>query len=112
VLAAPCDRVALTYAGGVVADGPTARVYARPSHPYTRLLLGAFPDIDRPGRPLTGIAGAPPRLTDLPPGCRFHPRCPDAMARCSDTRPPSYAIDEATVAACLLHDDRPEVDRA
>ena len=112
VVAATCDRVAVMYAGGIVEDGPTARVFAQPSHPYTRLLLGAFPDIDRPRRSLTGIPGVPPRLTDLPPGCRFHPRCPDAMARCSDIRPPSYAIDDATVAACLLHDDRPVVDRA
>ena len=112
VVAATCDRVAVMYAGGIVEDGPTARVFARPSHPYTRLLLGAFPDLDRPGRSLTGIAGVPPRLTDLPPGCRFHPRCPDAMARCRDVRPPSFVIDDATVAACLLHDDRPVVDRA
>ena len=108
VVASTCDRIAVMYGGTVAEDGPVAQVFADPQHPYTRLLLDAFPDIDAPGRLLRGIPGAPPRLTDLPTGCRFHPRCPSALAHCAQRRPPRYrAGADGHVAACFLHEGTP-----
>ncbi len=104
VVAATCDRVAVMYGGTIAEEGPTAEVFASPQHPYTRLLLEAFPDIDHPDRALSSIPGAPPRLTNQPSGCRFHPRCPDAMDRCTTERPPPYELDDGRLAACFLHD--------
>jgi oligopeptide/dipeptide ABC transporter ATP-binding protein len=68
------DRVAVMYLGRIVELGPTRRVLTEPLHPYTRALLEVVPEaggIDRPARP-----GEPPDPTRIPPGCRFHPRCP------------------------------------
>ncbi len=73
------DRVAVMYLGRIVEAGPVADVLLRPRHPYTRALLSVLPDAsrDHPGRPLTG---EPPDPTNIPPGCRFHPRCPRRAA--------------------------------
>ena len=82
VVAETCDRVVVMYGGVVAEQGTVAEVFSDPLHPYTRLLLQAFPDIDDPDRALVSIPGAPPRLDDLPTGCRFAPRCPQAFERC------------------------------
>jgi len=70
------DRLAVMYAGQMVEVGPTAETFAHPLHPYTQGLLEAFPSVHGPRVPLAGIAGAPPDLSQVPPGCPFHPRCP------------------------------------
>ncbi|MET9242440.1 ABC transporter ATP-binding protein [Nonomuraea sp. NPDC003709] len=80
-----CDRVAVMYLGRVVEEGPAAEVFARPGHPYTRVLLDAVPSADR-RRPVVAV-GEPPSPLRLPAGCRFHPRCPVAVAGCATAEP-------------------------
>jgi peptide/nickel transport system ATP-binding protein len=87
VVAEMCDTVLVMY-GGVTAEYASVdAVYNNPQHPYTRELLRAFPDLSRPTARLTSIPGHPPRLNALPPGCRFAPRCPDAIDRCHYEEP-------------------------
>ncbi len=82
------DTIAVMYAGQVVEAGPAQAVTDEPAHPYTQLLLSAAPDPDRAGQAPVGWApGAPPSLLAPPRGCRFHPRCPHAMAICAEHRP-------------------------
>jgi peptide/nickel transport system ATP-binding protein len=77
-----CDRVAVMYGGKVVEEGGANDVLSNPVHPYTMGLLQAFPDLDAANRDLVPIRGTPPDLRDPPPGCRFEPRCPFAVAEC------------------------------
>ncbi|MEC9312203.1 MAG: ABC transporter ATP-binding protein, partial [Pseudomonadota bacterium] len=83
VISDMCDRVAVMYCGRVVETGPAERVFAAPSHPYTRGLLAALPDIDGPRRRLDAIPGAVPAPHALPPGCAFAPRCAEAGPDCA-----------------------------
>jgi oligopeptide/dipeptide ABC transporter ATP-binding protein len=102
LVAETCDRVVVMYGGVVAEQGSVDEVFHRPQHPYTKLLLQASPDLDEPGRPLISIPGAPPRLDELPTGCRFAPRCPQAFARCHSERPPAYRVSDGWEAACFL----------
>jgi peptide/nickel transport system ATP-binding protein len=102
------DTIAVMYAGQVVESGPAQDVTDQPAHPYTQLLLSAAPDPDRvaqdgPGQPRLGRRGTPPSLVSPPSGCRFHPRCPHAMAVCSDASPPAFEVAAGHVSACWLH---------
>jgi peptide/nickel transport system ATP-binding protein len=97
------DTIVVMYAGQVVESGPAEGVTDRPEHPYTQLLLGAAPDPDRAGRPALGRRGTPPSLVTPPPGCRFHPRCPHAMAICADAAPPAFEVANGHQSACWLH---------
>ena len=101
VIAETCDRVAVMYAGRIVEEGPVRDVIHRPSHPYTRGLMGSIPAMDEDKERLTQIEGAMPRLTAIPSGCAFHPRCPQVHARCLQERPEMQAAG-ATRAACWL----------
>ena len=84
VIAGFADRVAVMYAGRLVESGPVDAVFERPTLPYTLGLLGAMPRVDATDRrPLVPIAGAPPVLSELPPGCPFAPRCPAQIAACA-----------------------------
>jgi peptide/nickel transport system ATP-binding protein len=103
------DRLLVMYAGQVVEAGPTRDVFDRPSHPYSRGLLDAFPSIRGPRAELLGIPGRPPELRNPPSGCRFHPRCPVAMPRCTSTAPPLYDVG-AVRARCLRLGDEPVED--
>jgi oligopeptide/dipeptide ABC transporter ATP-binding protein len=100
VVAETCQSVLVMYGGRVAEYGPVEEVFGAPRHPYTQRLLAAFPDIGRPGAALTGIPGAPPRLSDLPSGCRFHPRCPLATERCRAEAPAPHAVGAGHHAAC------------
>ena len=103
VIAETCDRVAVLYAGRVAEIGPVADVIHRPAHPYTAGLMGAIPAMDEDRERLLQIDGAMPRLTAIPPGCAFNPRCPRVMNRCRSERPDLLHAG-ATRAACWLHD--------
>jgi oligopeptide transport system ATP-binding protein len=98
VVAGVADRVAVVYGGMVVEEGSTASVYRSPRHPYTDGLLGSMPGLVR-GR-LRPIAGDPPELWDLPPGCPFAPRCPYAIGECAQGRPAARPVGDSRVA-CL-----------
>ena len=91
VIAETCDRVMVMYAGKVAEEGPVAEDLVKPRHPYTQMLLTAFPNIQAERRSLEVIPGSPPDLRTPPTGCRFHPRCPLAMAVCSEVVPPEVA---------------------
>jgi peptide/nickel transport system ATP-binding protein len=97
------DRLMVMYAARVEEFGPTRQVFDTPKHPYTIGLMEAFPSIRGPRVPLTGIPGRPPDLAHPPPGCRFAPRCPKVMDRCSQEVPPLYDVD-GTLVRCFLHD--------
>jgi peptide/nickel transport system ATP-binding protein len=102
VIAEACDRVAVMYAGRIVEIGPVADVIHRPAHPYTAGLMGSIPAMDGERERLAQIDGAMPRLTAIPTGCAFNPRCPQVHARCRSGRP--ELLDTGlTRAACWLH---------
>jgi peptide/nickel transport system ATP-binding protein len=102
VIAETCDRVAVMYAGRVVEIGPVHEVINHPAHPYTAGLMACIPDMGEDREQLNQIEGAMPRLNAIPPGCAFHPRCEQSVARCSVQRPDLKAAG-ATQAACWLH---------
>jgi peptide/nickel transport system ATP-binding protein len=87
VVAEMCDSVVVMYGGKVAEYGSSDAVYNRPQHPYTQRLLEAFPDLNRPGEGLVSIPGSPPRLSALPPGCRFEPRCEVRLELCKTVPP-------------------------
>jgi peptide/nickel transport system ATP-binding protein len=101
VIAETCDRVLVMYAGKVAEEGPVREVFERPRHPYTQKLLSAFPNIRADRRTLDVIPGSPPDLRTPPPGCRFAPRCPMAMAICSEVVPPEVTFEGVRVACHL-----------
>jgi peptide/nickel transport system ATP-binding protein len=110
------DRLMVMYAGQVDELGDTRTIFDRPLHPYTEGLLEAFPSILGPRVPLKGIPGNPPDLARLPTGCRFHPRCPQAIERCGQIAPDLYEVDQ-TLVRCLRRQDgslpdRPGQDRS
>jgi peptide/nickel transport system ATP-binding protein len=81
------DDIAIMYLGRFVETGPAEEVFANPRHPYTRLLLETIPDVQHPNRDRQPLSGEVPSPIDPPSGCPFHPRCPQAEARCRETRP-------------------------
>jgi peptide/nickel transport system ATP-binding protein len=103
VIAETCDRVAVMYAGRIAEIGPVAEVINRPSHPYTVGLMGSIPSMEEERVRLAQIDGAMPRLTAIPKGCAFNPRCPKVFDRCKSERPELMDAG-ATRAACWLVD--------
>ena len=101
VIAETADRVAVMYAGRIAEIGPVADVIHRPQHPYTQGLMGSIPSIVAERDELAQIEGSMPRLTAIPAGCAFHPRCPHAFDRCRHYRPDLMAAGR-TRAACWL----------
>jgi oligopeptide/dipeptide ABC transporter ATP-binding protein len=99
---AVADAIAVMYLGRIVERGPARAVLARPAHPYTRALIEAHPVADparrRARRPL---GGETPNAAELPPGCRFRPRCPDAIGRCAEVDPELVELGGGRAAACI-----------
>ena len=102
VIAETADRVAVMYAGRVVEIGPVRDVIQNPSHPYTAGLMASIPALDRRVERLAQIDGAMPRLTAIPTGCPYNPRCPRVFDRCRVERPDLMPA-HATSAACWLY---------
>jgi len=100
------DCVGVMYLGRVVELAPATEVFARPRHPYTRMLLDAVPDLDMTGRQRTPVAGEVPNPLEPPTGCAFHPRCPLANARCTKERPLSRVMGDTTVACHAVEEGR------
>jgi peptide/nickel transport system ATP-binding protein len=103
------DTIMVMYAGRLVELADAAELHQAPRHPYSRGLLRSFPVLEGPRLALTGIPGSPPDLKALPPGCAFHPRCPDRMQSCSATlprlTPTGVSADSGDhQVACLLYD--------
>jgi peptide/nickel transport system ATP-binding protein len=96
------DDIAIMYLGRFVETGPAEEVFAAPRHPYTRLLLETIPDVQRPNRDRQPLSGEVPSPIDPPPGCPFHPRCPQAEAACRESRPALVAHGGREVACFLV----------
>lgn len=98
-----CDRLGIMYAGKIVEEAPIEELFENPYHPYTRFLLSSVPRIgDKSYR--VSAPGAPPSLVDPPPGCRFHPRCPDAKGQCSEMEPKLVDIAPEHRVACFTEE--------
>jgi len=102
VVAEVCDTVVVMYGGKVAEYGSADFIYNQPQHPYTQRLLASFPDLNEPSDNLASIPGTPPRLTNLPTGCRFHPRCEVKIDACARVDPPILETSPAHYAACHL----------
>jgi peptide/nickel transport system ATP-binding protein len=102
VIAETADRVAVMYAGRIVEIGPVREIVHAPQHPYTVGLMGSIPILGETRERLAQIDGAMPRLTAIPPGCPFNPRCPHVFDRCRSERP-ELAPAGASQSACWLH---------
>ena len=100
------DRVGVMYLGRLVELGDKSALFARPRHPYTRMLLDAIPDIHMSGRSRTPVQGEVPNPLQPPTGCSFHPRCPHANARCKAERPPMLATQGVQVACHAVQEGR------
>jgi len=98
------DRVGIIYAGRLVEEAPTRTLFTAPKHPYTAHLVASLPRIgDTTQRP--ALEGRPPNLSEPPPGCRFHPRCPLAIDKCRTDVPPLAEIAPGHRSACWRSED-------
>jgi oligopeptide/dipeptide ABC transporter ATP-binding protein len=99
IVARMCDRMAVMYAGKIVEQGSVRDLFDAPKHPYTRALLASIAKLGSK-EPLFAIPGQPPNLANLPTGCAFHPRCPDAMPRCAIEEPAETRFGPDWTARC------------
>jgi len=104
IVAGRADRVAVMYAGQIVEEAPTARLFANPSHPYTQGLFASVPRISGPLRRLNPIGGSIPAPTAWPSGCRFRPRCPKAFDK-SELEPPLLTVEPDHQMRCWLAEE-------
>ncbi len=104
VIAETADRVAVMYAGRIAEIGPVRQVVKEPLHPYAKGLMGAIPSLEGEAERLVQIPGSMPRLSAIPPGCAFNPRCAHAFARCHVERPELIPVGDRKVA-CHLYDE-------
>jgi peptide/nickel transport system ATP-binding protein len=103
VIAEAADRVAVMYSGRIAEIGPVRDVVQNPLHPYAKGLMGAIPTLSQETDRLAQIPGSMPRLSNIPTGCAFSPRCPSAFARCFVERPDPIPVGAHRVA-CHLYD--------
>jgi peptide/nickel transport system ATP-binding protein len=99
VVAETCDRVGVMYAGNLCEVADVRDLFQKPLHPYTRALLDAVPKLSM-NDDLKSIEGHVPNLVTAPSGCRFHPRCPHAMAACREAFPEMAEIGKHHLVAC------------
>jgi peptide/nickel transport system ATP-binding protein len=109
VIAQMASYVVVMYLGRVMEEGPVDEIFHAPKHPYTRALLRSIPSLYGQTRvALPVISGALPHPFNRPPGCPFHPRCPDVMPRCSTAVPSLVPVGTNQLASCFLHSDKEE----
>ncbi len=95
------DRIGIMYAGKMVEEAPTEKIFGDPLHPYTQFLINSLPKFgDKSTR--ESVPGSPPSLADLPPGCPFHPRCPHVKDICKEKMPDYIAVEPNHKVACWL----------
>jgi peptide/nickel transport system ATP-binding protein len=103
LVASLCQRVVVMYAGRVVEEGPVEQIFKSPQHPYTWSLLRSVPRVDEARKDrLVSIKGLPPDLSNPPPGCKFHPRCPFVVQRCKEEEPGLDEVATNQVARCWV----------
>ncbi len=109
VIAQMASYVVVMYLGRVMEEGPVDEIFHAPKHPYTRALLRSIPSLYGQTRvALPVISGALPHPFNRPPGCPFHPRCPDVMERCSAAVPSLKPVAPKQLASCFLYHDEAE----
>lgn len=101
VVAGISNRICVMYAGRIVEQGTNENIIGNPMHPYTRGLLGSVPSQNRRGTPLQQIEGMVPSLLNLPMGCAFENRCPNALSECSQVSPEEMLMSDGRVLRCL-----------
>ena len=101
VVAQVVDRVMVMYAGRTVEQGTVTDVFEKPSHPYTKILLESIPSLELDTERLQTIPGMVPSLSNLPNGCRFHPRCPSMRVQCIEQVPTMVSVSHQHHAACI-----------
>ncbi len=101
VVSEVADRVVVMYAGRVVESGPIEAIFGRMRHPYTKGLLESIPRLEEKRERLNAIPGQVPNPLDLPPGCKFHPRCPLAIEPCKREEPPLFPVEENHLSRCI-----------
>ncbi|WP_144935315.1 ABC transporter ATP-binding protein [Paenibacillus sp. 32O-W] len=104
VVAEMCDRVVVMYAGRVVEEGDVLDIFDHPQHPYTKGLIRSVPKLRQPVKRLESIPGNVPDLTNMPRGCKFAPRCAEAMAICHE-KEPELLVNAGRSCRCWLYDD-------
>ena len=95
-----CHRVGVMYAGKILETASTSNIFKSPLHPYTVALINSVPRLDVKVDRLYSIEGQPPSLLNLPPGCRFAPRCPDVMEICREKQPDEIEISPGHSVSC------------
>ncbi|AIQ30932.1 peptide ABC transporter ATP-binding protein [Paenibacillus sp. FSL P4-0081] len=105
VVAEMCDRVVIMYAGQIVEETDVATLYSNPLHPYTRGLLASLPQLAGDENRLSSIPGQVPNPANLPSGCRFAPRCPVAVERCSEKLPELLEVQPGHKCRCILQQE-------
>ncbi|ASA23056.1 ABC transporter ATP-binding protein [Paenibacillus donghaensis] len=105
VVAEMCDRVVIMYAGQIVEETDVKTLYKKPLHPYTRGLLASLPQLAGENERLTSIPGQVPNPAQLPPGCRFAPRCPVKIDRCETVQPELLEVEPGHSCRCLLQQE-------
>ena len=108
VVADNCDKVAIMYAGEIVEYGSLVHIYNETAHPYTKGLFGSLPSLDKDVRRLSPIEGLMPDPTQLPEGCKFHTRCPEATEECGRNCPCLTEISPGHLVRCLKHQRKGE----
>jgi oligopeptide/dipeptide ABC transporter ATP-binding protein len=111
VVAEFCERVIVMYTGRVVEESPVRELFANPAHPYTRGLLKSLPSVAGVETRLPTIQGMVPPISNLPPGCKFNPRCPDVMPICLGNEPARIIVGPGHDARCYLHGDEADPER-